>query len=87
MDYETIQRTLGENATELITMGNSIHPALGGAIALLMVGAFIWLGIRAKKQKWSIRKKKAGEAISGTGQEQGIAKGSQKDIDSFLDGN
>jgi len=86
MDYEVINKTLGENLVSLITWGGSINPILGAGIALVGAAALIYFGWKAGKQLFQKTKKKAGELISGTGKDQNIVKKIKAGINNFLDG-
>lgn len=87
MDYSLIREVLVSNFIQLITLGGSIHPYLGGLVALLGVVGIAWLGIKMGKQKWKETKKKAGEVVADVGGDQDHAKKVQDGVDSFLDGD
>jgi len=86
MDWGNLSNILTTKAVDLITLGGKIHPYAGAAVALIIVGLLVWLAIKAGKQIWAKKKKEAGEAISNTGKEQGIAKKTQDGVDNFLGG-
>lgn len=83
--YEDLFNTLKVYSVELVTMGGRVHPYVGAAVALLVTVGLIFLGFKAKSQKWEDVRDKAGRAVGkDTGKDQQAAGDVLKQSDDFF---
>ena len=64
MDFGKLLEIVQTKAADLITLGGKIHPYVGVVVAVFLGGLMIYLGFKAKAQRWEQEKKNAGEKIS-----------------------
>jgi hypothetical protein len=81
---EEIQKSILENATELITMGGKISPMVGGAVALLIALALAYFGFKAKKENSEKDRITAGQDNAGASGDQKTNSTVDDKIEDFL---
>ena len=84
MNYQAILDGLSQNAAKLITLGGTINPYVGGAVALIIAVLLFWLSWKNKGQIWSNTKADAGKVVNDTGASQDAAQSVQDKSDEFF---
>jgi hypothetical protein len=83
--WQTIETSLAQNATSLITMGGAINPYVGGVVSLIVVGLLIFAGIKAAQAAWAQQQANSGQVIGGgTGNDQNVTNDVQNGTNNWI---